>query len=203
MARISSRRGRPSANAQATTQATTHEKGRVRADAKASMSAAVSSIRRIVRVLRLASQRTQAAAGISAAQLFVLQQLGDGSALSLNELADRTLTDRSSVAAVVERLQIQRLVDRTADPADRRRAAIRITPAGRRLLRDAPDAPTTALLGALKKLRPAELQALATSLGRLTEDLGASHAPPSMLFADESAAAARAKPAATPRTRGR
>jgi DNA-binding MarR family transcriptional regulator len=150
------------------------------------MSSAVSSIRRIVRVLRLAAQRTQAAAGVSAAQLFVLQQLGDGSELSLNELAERTLTDRSSVAAVVERLKTQQLVDRAPDPADRRRAAIRITAAGRRLLRRAPDAPTTTLLGALRKLTPRELTALAHSLGRLTVVLGASNAPPSMLFSDES-----------------
>jgi DNA-binding MarR family transcriptional regulator len=125
------------------------------------MSSAVSSIRRIVRVLRLAAQRTRAAAGISAAQLFVLQQLGDGEALSMNELAGRTLTDRSSVAAVVARLQADGLVDRAAAADDRRRAVIRITAAGRRVLHRAPDAPTTALLAALRQLTPGELAALA------------------------------------------
>ncbi|HEY4219072.1 MAG TPA: MarR family transcriptional regulator [Gemmatimonadaceae bacterium] len=158
---------------------------RAASSANTNMLSAVSSIRRIVRVLRLASQHTQTVAGISAAQLFVLQQLGDGSARSLNELAERTLTDRSSVAAVVERLQAQRLVDRTADPADRRRAAIRITAAGRRILQRAPDAPTTTLLGALRRLSPGELNALAHSLNRLTLALGAAHEPPSMLFAEE------------------
>jgi DNA-binding MarR family transcriptional regulator len=159
------------------------------------MSSAVASIRRIVRVLRLASQQTQAAAGISAAQLFVLQQLGDGAALSLNELAERTITDRSSVAAVVDRLQAQRLVDRTTDPADRRRAAVRITAAGRRILARAPDAPTTALLAALRGLAPRELTGLARSLRRLTEALGAAEEPASMLFAEDGAARA-------PRRRG-
>jgi len=168
---------------------------------KADVSSAISSVRRLFRVMRLASQRTQASAGISAAQLFVLQQLGDGSELSLNELAERTLTDRSSVAAVVERLRSQRLVDRTPDPADLRRAAIRITTAGRRLLRRAPDAPTTALLGALRKLTPRELTALASSLERLTLALGASHAPPSMLFADESNRPAPPKRRSKARTR--
>lgn len=167
------------------------------------MSSAVSSIRRIVRVLRLASQRTQSAAGISAAQLFVLQQLGDGRERSLNELAERTLTDRSSVAAVVERLQGHRLVDRAADPTDRRRAAIRITAAGRRLLNRAPDAPTTGLIGALRKLTPRELTTLAHSLDRLTAALGASHEPPSMLFADDSAAKRRPRKRSSRRRPGR
>ncbi|HEX4681188.1 MAG TPA: MarR family transcriptional regulator [Gemmatimonadaceae bacterium] len=149
------------------------------------MFSAVASIRRIVRVLRLASRQTQAAAGISAAQLFVLQQLGEGAELSLNDLAERTLTDRSSVAAVVERLQVQQLVDRTTDPSDRRRAVVRITASGRRILGRAPDAPTTALLAALRRLDRRALTALARSLGQLTVALGATEEPPSMLFADD------------------
>lgn len=151
------------------------------------MFSAVASLRRIVRVLRLASQQTQAAAGISAAQLFVLQQLGDGIGLSLNELAERTLTDRSSVAAVVDRLHAQRLVDRTTDPSDRRRALVRITHAGKRILGRAPDAPTTALLAALRRLDSRELTALSRSLRRLTVALGATEEPPSMLFAEDVA----------------
>jgi len=164
--------------------------------ARNDMFSAVASIRRIVRVLRLASQQTQAAAGIGAAQLFVLQQLGDGAELSLNELAERTLTDRSSVASVVERLQAQKLVDRTTDPSDRRRAVVRITATGRRLLGRAPDAPTTALLAALRRLDSRALTALAESLRQLTVALGATQEPPSMLFADD--AAVRASPRRAP-----
>ena len=165
--------------------------GRSTASVRGDMQSAVTSIRRIVRVLRLAAQRTQAAAKISAAQLFVLQQLGDGSELSLNELAERTLTDRSSVAAVVERLQAQGLVDRATDPSDRRRAAVRITASGRRVLGRAPDAPTTTLLTALKSLDARELKALARSLSRLAVALGASQEPASMLFADDAAGVRR------------
>lgn len=173
--------------------------GRPLKSARTDMFSAVASLRRIVRVLRLASQQTQAAAGISAAQLFVLQQLGDGAELSLNELAERTLTDRSSVAAVVDRLQAQALVERTTDPSDRRRAIVRITAGGRRILRRAPDAPTTALLAALRRLDSRELTALARSLHRLTVALGATEEPPSMLFADD-AATRRARTAANRRS---
>lgn len=158
---------------------------RPRAAARDDMFSAVASIRRIVRVLRLASQETRATAGVSAAQLFVLQQLGDGDGLSLNDLAERTLTDRSSVAAVVDRLRTRRLVVRTTDPDDRRRALVRITAAGRRILARAPDAPTTALLAALERLHRRELAALARSLAHLTTALGATDEPPSLLFADD------------------
>jgi len=154
---------------------------------KSDTSSAVDSIRRVVRVLRLAAQKTQTTAGISSAQLFVLQQLGDGDGLSVNELAKRTLTDRSSVAALVERLQEQQLVDRTTHPADRRRAVVRITGAGRRLLGQAPDAPTTALLAALRRLDRRELATLARSLRNLSQAMGAAEEPVSMLFAEDPA----------------
>ena len=143
------------------------------------------SIRRLVRVLRLTAQQTQLASGISAAQLFVLQQLGSDAHLSLNELATRTLTDRSSVADVVDRLVTQGLVVRAVDPADRRRALVRITPSGRRMLARVPDAPTTALIVALKKLTAAERRALARSLDRVDPALGAADEPATMLFADD------------------
>ena len=145
---------------------------------------ALTSIRRLVRALRLNAQRTHAVSGLSAAQLFVLQQLPKDGSLSLNELAARTVTDRSSVADVVDRLQAQRLVDRAVDLADRRRASVQITPSGRRTLARAPEAPTTALIAALKSLTPRERIALARSLVRLNEALGVADEPATMLFAE-------------------
>lgn len=149
------------------------------------VASAVVSIRRLVRVLRLTAQRTQSLSGISAAQLFVLQQLGTDTHLSMNDLAARTLTDRSSVADVVDRLVAQGLVDRAVDPQDRRRALVRITAGGRRVLARVPDAPTTALIGALRKLTLAERRTLARSLRRLTAALGADDEPATLLFADD------------------
>jgi DNA-binding MarR family transcriptional regulator len=136
---------------------------------------AVASIRRLIRVLRIAAQQTHVKTGVSAAQLFVLQQLGEAADLSLSELAQRTLTDRSSVAAVVDRLQAAGLVARSVDTRDRRRAAVRITSAGRRVLARGVDAPATALVKALRRLDAKRLAALALSLEDLVAALGATH----------------------------
>lgn len=130
-------------------------------------------------------------AGISAAQLFVLQQLGADAPLSMNQLAAQTFTDRSSVAAVVDRLHAEGLLDRAVDPADRRRAAVRITAKGRRVLGRAADAPTTLLISALNTLEPAQRGSLARGLEQLTAALGASDGPAPMLFADDAKGHAR------------
>lgn len=144
---------------------------------------AVDCIRLLVRELRLAEQRTRAATGLSAAQMFLLGKLADRQPASLTDLAERTLTDRSSVAAVVERLEDAGFVATSRDAQDRRRVLVRITAAGARTLVAAPDAPTQVLLHALDTMKPADVRAVCAALGRLNAALGATGAP-GMLFED-------------------
>lgn len=158
------------------------------------MGISVDAFRRILRALRVAAGRTQADAGISAAQLFVLQALADGRECSLSEIAARTMTDRSSVASVVDRLLESGLVSRRPSSADRRRAAISLTRKGSTLLRRAPDAPTALLVTGLHSLSDRQLTSLAAGLTTLTRAMGLNEEPPGMLFDD-------AVP--VPRSRGR
>ena len=133
----------------------------------------VAAVRRIMRILRVAEQRTQQETGVSAAQLLVLQHLGDSGALSLTELADRTSTDRSSVTDVVERLVEQRLARRVRDPEDGRRACISMTARGRAILRRAAQSPAAILVAGLRGLSPSQLTAVGRSLDRLSRALDA------------------------------
>lgn len=140
-------------------------------------------VRQLVRGLRLSEQQTRATTGLSAAQLFVLAQLAEAGATSVGDLAERTLTDRSSVAGVVERLSDAGLVMTQRDATDRRRVLVSITTQGGRMLRAAPAAPTELLLGALGRMSANEVRALCASVSRLTEEMGLA-GPPGMLFED-------------------
>ncbi|HEY0997761.1 MAG TPA: MarR family winged helix-turn-helix transcriptional regulator [Gemmatimonadaceae bacterium] len=148
----------------------------------------VDAFRRIVRALRLAEQEGVAKAGMSAAQLFVLHQLEGDNASSLSELAARTMTDRTSVAAVVERLEAARLVVTARDAADRRRVTVRLTPAGARLLRRAPAPPTQLLVRGTERLPAAARTALAKGLRALLEEMELAEGPVPMLFEGEPTA---------------
>src|SRR5436190_13999887 len=96
------------------------------------------SIRRLVRLLRLSDRAAQSRVGLSAAQLFVLHELGKTPALSLGELAERTRTDQSSVSVVVTRLVDAGLVTRDRAEHDARRLELRLTKSGRAALQKAP-----------------------------------------------------------------
>src|SRR5262245_50555306 len=98
----------------------------------------VNSLRRITQAIRLSSSVVQDTLGITGAQLFVLQQLAECPGASLRELADRTLTDQSSVSVVVSRLVEAGHIARRTSQSDGRRTELTLTETGRALIDRAP-----------------------------------------------------------------
>ena len=151
--------------------------------ASAEARAALDAIRRIVRMLRESSGAAERRAGVSGAQLFVLQQLRSrGAALSLRALAERTATHESSVSVVVQRLVDAGLVARRRSREDARRVELSLLPAGRALLRRAPPLAQEKLIAALERLEARERRSLARSLEALVARLGLAAQPPAMFF---------------------
>jgi DNA-binding MarR family transcriptional regulator len=64
----------------------------------------------------------------------VLASLADRGPASQGPLADRLCLDRSDLVTFLDELEARGLVERTADPTDRRRKIVELTPAGERLL---------------------------------------------------------------------
>ena len=143
------------------------------------------SLRRLVRFLRVAARRAEQEAGVSAAQLFVLQQLAQAPARSLAELAARTLTDASSVSTVVSRLVEQGLVVRRRAADDRRRVELALTARGRTLVARSPELAQVRIVRAIRALPAGQRRALVASLGGLVAAIGADAGPARMLFEDE------------------
>ncbi|HTK28692.1 MAG TPA: MarR family transcriptional regulator [Vicinamibacterales bacterium] len=70
--------------------------------------------------------------GLSLPKLAALQRLvAAGNALPLGQLAERLACVKSNVTQLVDRLEAEGLVERAADPDDRRSRLAVITPAGR------------------------------------------------------------------------
>lgn len=150
--------------------------------------ATLDALRRIVRALRIANGGVEKHTGLSAAQLYVLERVAETPGASLSELAASTLTDRTSVAAVVDRLLARRLVVRQRSETDRRRVEIAPTDEGRAVLARAPHPPTRFLLDGMDKLDDRQLRRLAVGLTRLVRAMGMADDPALMMFEDDPAA---------------
>jgi MarR family transcriptional regulator, lower aerobic nicotinate degradation pathway regulator len=147
----------------------------------------MNAVRSIVRAFRVNTRAIELKMGISLAQLFVLQQLTERPADSLNELAERTATHQSSVSVVVRRLVERGFVSRASSPTDRRRIEIAVTPSGRALLEDAPTTIQTQLMTALRRLGSEDQRTLASLLERWLKEAKIDFASPPMLGEDEVA----------------
>jgi len=146
---------------------------------------ALNAFRRLMRELRLSARKTEKNTGLSAAQLFVLSAAEQSSGCSINDVAEATMTDRSSVAAIVDRLVTSGHLKRTKSKDDRRRASIVLTARGRRAAQSASPAPTTLLIRGLTAMPPAQLRALRSGLDALTRAMGIADHPARMLFEEE------------------
>jgi DNA-binding MarR family transcriptional regulator len=141
------------------------------------------SIRRIVRALRVSSRAAEKKVGISGAQLFVLQKLADGGrALSINELARRTVTDQSSVSVVVQKLVKQGLVSTQRSRADGRRLELALAARGRQIVGKSSGAAQQRLIESLRKMTVGKRRQLASLLDALVREAGIADAVPSLFF---------------------
>ena len=147
----------------------------------ADVRAVLDGFRRIVQVLRTSSREAERRVGLTAAQLFALQQLAAFPGASVNELAARTFTHQSSVSVVVQRLVARKLVVKVISKDDRRRVRLALTDAGRAVLRRSPEPVQKRLIAGIAALPVAQRQVLIQALGSIAEVLATSDAPP-MLF---------------------
>ncbi|MFI7432552.1 MarR family transcriptional regulator [Micromonospora haikouensis] len=99
-----------------------------------------------------------------------IEQLAAGA--HARELAEHAGLDPSTVSRAVAALVAHGLVERRADPTDRRASCLAVTPAGRAALADAYGWYGQLLDRALADWTPDEVAALCSALGRFTRDLG-------------------------------
>src|SRR5258708_668478 len=150
-------------------------------DALSDIRRSMDAIRAVVRSLRLNTRSIEQKIGISLAQLYVLQQVAERPAESLNDLAERTATHQSSVSVVVRRLVNRGLVSRRSSTIDKRRVQIAVTPAGHAVLQGAPRTIQLRLITALDSLSTAERRQLADLLERWLGTAGISYTSPPMM----------------------
>jgi DNA-binding MarR family transcriptional regulator len=144
------------------------------------------AIRGIVRALRVSSRFSEKMHGLSSAQLYVLQKLGESDGCSINQLAERTLTHQSSVSVIVSKLVGKRLAFRRKSRQDARRAEISLTPKGLALVRRAPQPIQERLIGAIESLPSAARKQLSRNLLSVVRAAGIGVKDPVPMFFEES-----------------
>ncbi len=128
-------------------------------------------------ISRLARRlRQEAGAELSPSQTAALATIEHHGPLTPSELAVRERIQRPTATRVLARLEEAGLVDRAADPHDRRSCLVSISPAGSELLQAARDRKDAFLARRIDALEPADREALdraAAIIERMLEEGGA------------------------------
>jgi MarR family transcriptional regulator for hemolysin len=109
--------------------------------------------------------------GMTFAQLTILARLEGESELSQNELAAITELAPMTVARLVDRLEELGLVERCADPKDRRMWRLRLTPVASSLVRDTKALQAKLFLVATKGINSSVLGTMARCLRQMNENV--------------------------------
>lgn len=159
----------------------------------------LNSFRSIVKSLRVADRAGLKDHGLGASQLFVLHELKRESPLSVNELAERTATDQSTVSVVVTKLIDKGLVARDRAEQDARRLELSLTAKGQSIVKKLPPPIQYSIVEGVNQLPPARAKALAQGLRDICSILGIDDEHPPMFFDDGTAPKKASRKPATPK----
>jgi DNA-binding MarR family transcriptional regulator len=107
--------------------------------------------------------------GLSIPEWRVMAVLGRFAPLSANEVAERTAMDKVRVSRAVARLMKAGLIDRATDSDDRRRSALKLSRAGRRMHEGIIPMARQIEAALLARLSPAERNALDELVAKLMD----------------------------------
>jgi MarR family transcriptional regulator, organic hydroperoxide resistance regulator len=121
--------------------------------------------------LQSASKRMEATRGVTAPQRLVVRIVGRFPGISAGEVADILHLHPSTLTGVLKRLEERALLERRPDPADGRRALLQLTGRGRKVDRLRDGTVEAAVRRALRRLRPAAVQAARDAALALSDEL--------------------------------
>ena len=124
---------------------------------------------RAARVLRRRFGAVLAPWDLSPHQARALRVVGQGDGVRLSELAEALRIAPRSATEVADGLQERGLVERAADPTDRRAVVLTVTEAGRQVQREVDDARAADSAELFARLSAADRAALARILRALTD----------------------------------
>ena len=131
------------------------------------------ALRRILRATEIYARDLAQTAGLTPAQLRVLQIVQGVESATPKALARQMGISQATVTALVDKLVAHGLVERLRSETDRRQVNVAVTPAGRGTLADAPDALQQRYARAFEGLADWEQAQLVSSLERVAAMLDA------------------------------
>ena len=131
------------------------------------------ALRRVMRAVDIHSRRLERELGLSGPQLVLMHALGTLGEVPMGRLAQEVHVSQATATSLVDRLQSKGLAARARSSEDGRRVLVKLTPAGRRLLRKAPPPLQEHFVRRFQEMADWEQNQILSSLQRLAQMMDA------------------------------
>lgn len=130
------------------------------------------ALRRVIRAVDLHSRALVDAYGLTGPQALILKSLQGGSQTA-GQLAAHASLSQGTVTDILNRLEQRKLITRERDTADRRRVIVKVSAAGRALMKQSPPLLQEEFVKRFNDLQDWEQSQLISSLQRIATMMGA------------------------------
>lgn len=124
-----------------------------------------------VHALDVRSKRMMKSLGVTGPQRLVIRIVGQKPGQTASEIASMLGKHPSTLTGVLARLEARNLIVRAIDPADRRRARFKLTPAGKKINSLNKGTVEAATRRALGRVSPTSVDTTLDLVGKLVEEL--------------------------------
>jgi DNA-binding MarR family transcriptional regulator len=149
------------------------------------VAAVLNAFRSLVKDLRAADRDAFRLYGLGSAQIYVLRCLALSEPLSVNGLAEKALSDQSTISLIVSKLVARGLIISERAESDARRVELTLSARGRFIAQKLPLAFQENFLAALQKLPQRRVKLLSGILNELLSEMGIHDEHPPMLLLNE------------------
>ena len=140
------------------------------------------SIRQVIRATDLHSRHVTRLAGLTSSQLILLKVVRDQNMSTISELANTISLSQATLTSILDRLEAATYVVRERSTQDKRKVQVRITDAGREVLKKAPEPLQDTFIRQFSGLKDWERSMIQASLQRVAEMMNAGNIDASPLL---------------------
>jgi len=145
----------------------------------------IDDIRRVFQVVNEQSKKAKRETGLTGPQLWAIKMIGELAPVRVSDLAARMYLHPATVVGILNRLELQGLINRMRSNEDRRVVKIELTDAGKAIVSTAPQVAQGLLVAGLEVLPQKRLQDISGALLELVHILGAQELPPRLILSPE------------------
>lgn len=149
------------------------------------VSETIDDLRRIFQAVTDFTKQAERVTGLTGPQLWAVKVIAERKSIRVSDLAKSMYLHPTTVVGILDRLEVQGLIERKRSRADRRVVDVELTAAGEKLVTNSPDVASSMLVKGLEQMGDDTLVRIHEGMAEFVTMLGVAGVPPRLILSNE------------------